>query len=303
MQILIIAEDNSQLLLVNQQQLLKLQELNIQQQEQLKQLNQEIDQLKKNELQLQNELQQNKQLNDTLNTKLKEQQQQYQQLQDTLNNNIKELKTKDQELQNQLLQHQDLLKELKCVYPYISIKWTIGKNTILKDDYFSKILKTIEEKTKKKVKNQYFIYSGAQNGLNGQSFWKSVDKLSNLLMIFKSKSGYIFGAFSPCTWMSNCNGYIQDDTLSSFIFSQTHDQIYPIKEGYKQHAIYSGQQYGPIFGSGHDIYISTDFQGSSSNLGNSYQCDQFQINNNRTHLFGQSTPNIAECEILMLTFL
>ncbi|CAD8128830.1 unnamed protein product [Paramecium sonneborni] len=40
----------------------------------------------------------------------------------------------------------------------------------------------------------------------------------------------IFGAYSPCKWQSNVNSYIGDDTLSSFIFSQTHDQVYPQKD-------------------------------------------------------------------------
>ncbi|CAD8211608.1 unnamed protein product [Paramecium pentaurelia] len=180
----------------------------------------------------------------------------------------------------------------------------VFSSKILSVQFLNKIITIISSKLNKQFINYQRIYLSTIDGLNGQSFWNKVNQKQNLLMIFKSKSGYIFGAFSPCNWISNCNGaYVQDNTLSSFIFSQTHDQIYPIKKGCQGNAIYCNQSYGPTFGGGHDINISTDFQGGYSNLGNSYQCDQFQLSNTSTHLFGQSTPNIAECEILMLTFL
>ncbi|CAD8201871.1 unnamed protein product [Paramecium pentaurelia] len=159
-----------------------------------------------------------------------------------------------------------------------------------------KIINIIQSKLNKNVTNFSQIHLGTRDGLNGQAFWNKVNGKSNLLMIFKSKSGYIFGGFSPCQWNQNLNSYVQDNTMSSFLFSQTHDQIYPLKDANKQNAIYCHQSYGPYFGSG-DIYIGADFQNGSSNLGNSYQCDQYQITNKNTHLFGQTTPNIADCEI------
>ncbi|CAD8113900.1 unnamed protein product [Paramecium primaurelia] len=180
----------------------------------------------------------------------------------------------------------------------------VFSSKILSAQFLNKIITIISSKLNKQLINYQRIYLSTLDGLNGQSFWNKVNYQQNLLMIFKSKSGYIFGAFSPCNWISNCSGaYVQDNTLSSFIFSQTHDQIYPIKEGYQGNAIYCNKSYGPTFGGGHDLYISTDFQSGGSNLGYSYQCDQYQISNTSTHLFGQSTPNIVECEILMLTFL
>lgn len=37
-----------------------------------------------------------------------------------------------------------------------------------------------------------------RSGLNFNTLWGYIDKMSNLLMIFKSKSQYIFGGYSPC---------------------------------------------------------------------------------------------------------
>lgn len=49
-------------------------------------------------------------------------------------------------------------------------------------------------------------------------------------MILKSNCNYIFGGFTPCKWDKNSNLFVQDDSLISFLFSQTHNEIYPIIE-------------------------------------------------------------------------
>ncbi|CAD8116932.1 unnamed protein product [Paramecium primaurelia] len=72
-----------------------------------------------------------------------------------------------------------------------------------------------------------------KNGLESQQFWKKVNGKNNLLMIFQSKSDQIFEAYSPRKWKS-CNGkFVEDNPLSSFIFSQNHDQVYPLKQNEK----------------------------------------------------------------------
>ncbi|CAD8207585.1 unnamed protein product [Paramecium pentaurelia] len=115
-------------------------------------------------------------------------------------------------------------------------------------------------------------------------------------MVFKSKSDYIFGAYSPCKWESNSsNKYVEDNTLSSFIFSQTHDQVYPLKQDQKQYAIYCfSKYYGPVFGDGHDICISGNFTDGCSRLGHSYQFSQYKNQNDDPYLFGQKEPEIKE---------
>ncbi|CAD8103168.1 unnamed protein product [Paramecium primaurelia] len=173
----------------------------------------------------------------------------------------------------------------------------IYDSKLVSNQQSQKIINIIQSKLNKIVTNFSQIYLGTRDGLSGQAFWNKVQGKSNLLMIFKSKSGYIFGQFSPCQWNQNLNAYVQDNTMSSFLFSQTHDQIYPLKDANKQNAIYCHQSQGPSFGGGHDLQIGLDFQNGYSNLGHSYQSDQYQITTKNTHLFGQTTPNIAECEI------
>ncbi|CAD8085180.1 unnamed protein product [Paramecium primaurelia] len=164
-----------------------------------------------------------------------------------------------------------------------------------------KIMKTIQFKLNKIPARFQRIFLGSKDGLNANAFWNKVEGKSNLLMIFQSKSGYIFGGFSPCLWLGVQNSYVDDKTQSSFLFSQTHDEIYPLQTCHQSKAIYSFFGNGPTFGDGHDIYIDIDFQNGYSNLGYAYQWDKYKYAKS-TYLFGQSTPNIAECEIYQLIF-
>ncbi|CAD8118111.1 unnamed protein product [Paramecium primaurelia] len=173
---------------------------------------------------------------------------------------------------------------------------------LLRDDYWIKIFYILLERKKKLIKQSLLIYQGTRDGLNCQQYWNKVNGKANLLMVFKSKSDYIFGAYSPCKWES-CNGKnIEDNTLSSFIFSQTHDQIYPLKQDSKQYAIHCNQNYGPIFGKGYDILINGNFTDGYSNLGQGYQFEKYKNGSNDPYLFGQDKPEIKECEIYELQF-
>ncbi|CAD8114075.1 unnamed protein product [Paramecium sonneborni] len=195
---------------------------------------------------------------------------------------------------------EEQMSELKQVYSIITTSWQQGESKLLQSEFAQKIFKFIQEKTKREIKNKYLIYSSAESGLNRKTFWDSVDKKCNLLMIFKSTSQYIFGGFSPCQWIQSSRQYQADESLSSFLFSQTQDQIYPLLSSNFSSAIMNDDSY--ISFGYQDIKISYDFQNGSSLLGGTYQCNQYKINNYQNHLFGQATPNIKECEILMITF-
>ncbi|CAD8177419.1 unnamed protein product [Paramecium octaurelia] len=173
------------------------------------------------------------------------------------------------------------------------------KPILLRDDFWIKIFYFLQEKSKKSIKSSTLIFQGTKNGLNGESFWKEVNNKDNLLMILQSKRDYIFGAYTPCKWVSNLY-YVQDDTLSSFIFSQTHSQIYPL--AYTKNAIYCNSNYGPTFGEGFDFYINGNFSDGYCKLGHSYQFDQYKNGTEDPHLFGQNKPEIKECEIYQIQF-
>ncbi|CAK72489.1 unnamed protein product (macronuclear) [Paramecium tetraurelia] len=224
-------------------------------------------------------------------------------LTDLLNGTVLQLKNSNQEklpqckkLQEQFrylnASKQELIKQINVIY---------FEQSILSYYYKQKIINTIQLKSDKIATSFQRIFLSSKDGLNASAFWGKVEGKSNLLMIFKTKSGYIFGGFSPCQWLSDQNNYVKDGTLTSFIFSQSYDEVYPLKSLYQSKAIYSGSNYGPTFGDGHDIYIDQDFQNGYSNLGYAYKWDKYQ-NAKSSYLFGQSTPNISECEIYQVIF-
>ncbi|CAD8124662.1 unnamed protein product [Paramecium sonneborni] len=202
---------------------------------------------------------------------------------------------KTQEMQNLILEKNKQFQELN-----LPILWL--KPTLLKDDYWIKLFFILQKKTKKIIKSSNKIYQGSQNGLNAQSFWEEVIEKSNLLMIFQSKSNFIFGAYTPCKWEAN-KGSIYDDSYSSFIFSQDHDQVYPLRQKTSDQAIYSHTNFGPVFGGGNDIMIQANFKDGYSKLGKTFEFDQYQDGQQSSYLFGQMKPEIKECEVYQLQFI
>jgi len=55
----------------------------------------------------------------------------------------------------------------------------------------------------------------------------------------------VFGGYTPCIWNPNA-AWQSDDTHTSFLFSYTRKEIYPVTTG--EHAIFSRSDYGPTFG-------------------------------------------------------
>ncbi|CAD8167856.1 unnamed protein product [Paramecium pentaurelia] len=126
--------------------------------------------------------------------------------------------------------------------------------------------------------------------------------MSNLLMLFKQKYNHIFGGYSPCQWHVESIGlYVADYKLSSLLFSQIYNKLYPFQSVKMINAIYYHKSYGPTFGAGRDLHITIDFNGGCSNIGNTYKQDDYQ--NAQSTFFCLIKPQIVECEFLMLTFM
>lgn len=60
------------------------------------------------------------------------------------------------------------------------------------------VSKLIEEKSKMKIICSFLIYLGTRDGMNHTKCWSKINGKQNLLIIYKSKSGNIFGAYTPC---------------------------------------------------------------------------------------------------------
>ncbi|CAD8189036.1 unnamed protein product [Paramecium pentaurelia] len=229
---------------------------------------------------------------------------------------IKELEqvTEDQkkELEKAQIKFKDInqvyeqITEIKQIYKIGNDSFEKGDTELLSQNYAQKLYRYIEQQSNKKIKNKYLIFSSKKSGLNSNTFFNSIIKKSNLLMIFKSQTQYIFGGYSPCQWLK-CNGlYHPDETSTSFLFSQTLGEFYPLNSTNKNYAIFMNEQ---EIGFGYQdmkINYQQQFQKGSSNLGYTYTIPANSTNIyspvKTNLLFGQAEPSIKDIEIIMLTF-
>jgi hypothetical protein len=121
------------------------------------------------------------------------------------------------------------------------------------------------------------IYSGKAHGFGAADFHDHCDGKANTITIVRTKQGRVFGGFTPVRWESTTGVYKRDtDRLESFLFRVTTDgtemvKRYPITN--KQCAIYCKWNYGPTFGSEHDLHICdncNEAEGSYTVCGTSY---------------------------------
>ncbi|KAJ5078384.1 pep-cterm sorting domain-containing protein [Anaeramoeba ignava] len=148
--------------------------------------------------------------------------------------------------------------------------------------------------------DQFFIhmrlgFSGQRDTFSPQIFHDKCDEKGKSLVIIKTCDGYIFGGFTEVGWSKNKEkwittvgngGFIRDE--HAFIFSLLNPsnspaQMFPIKKGKEQFAIFWSKNSGPCFGGtfvyGHDLGISGDkFQKCFTNFGHTYQYSELLLN-------------------------
>ncbi|CAD8095641.1 unnamed protein product [Paramecium sonneborni] len=225
-----------------------------------------------------------------------------------------QLKNLQQQYQQLQILHSQFNSKITPKFPGI-----IQNTQLITKEFQAKLIDTIVQNTKRSINKISLIYQGQKSDLNAESFWNQVDGKNNLLMVFQSQNEVVFGGYTPCYWIKSKKGeYINDETLTSFLFSQTNNKIYPIKQEGKSYAIYCNNQQGPVFGgqsllrgsifsyfsNTSDMMISSDFQNGSSTIGIAYKNDCSQSKtDSETLLFGQQTPRIIMYEIFQVTFI
>ena len=122
------------------------------------------------------------------------------------------------------------------------------------------------------------IYQASRDGFNSSVFHSKCNGVLGTLTVFKtsSNSTNIFGGYTNADW-SGYYSYQYDS--NAFLFSLVNSYNYPVKmlvfNPQFIHAIYTSPYYGPTFGGGQDLYISSDGSYGYSNLGHSYQLPSF----------------------------
>ena len=122
-------------------------------------------------------------------------------------------------------------------------------------------------------KRMELIYRASKDGGTSNDFHNKCDNKGPTICLFKNEKGNIFGGYASISWDKN-GGY--RSAPDSFIFTLTNiHNTQPTKfpNSEQRFSLYFANNYGPIFGGGHDICIFSDFMNSNSTSGfpHSYQ--------------------------------
>jgi hypothetical protein len=181
---------------------------------------------------------------------------------------------------------------------------SIGSQILIGEQQLSELIKLCEFSPRDKWS---LLYRATRNGFSSGVFHSKCDGKSNTLTIFKAKeSSYIFGGFTSVSW-DRSKKHKSDQ--NAFIFSLTNKDNTPLKmkidSNEHKYAIRCHPKFGPIFGSGDDIFIADNANISKSNysrLGHSYKHPQYAFGTNeaKTFLAGSNRFQLDEIEVYQI---
>ncbi len=125
------------------------------------------------------------------------------------------------------------------------------------------------------------LYRATEDGFDAASFHRKCNG-TNTLIIMRTTQNYVFGGFVHES-LAGTLGYIRDPNAFLFRLRTNGTTNFNIlrsggvsNDPTSQYAFYDGVGYGPTFGGGHDLYIGTNANSTSSgrysNLCHSYDC-------------------------------
>jgi hypothetical protein len=144
------------------------------------------------------------------------------------------------------------------------------------------------------------IYQASRDGFSSSSFHSKCNGNTGTLVVIKSSNSNIFGGYTNADW----SGYSYQYDSNAFLFSLVNSYNYPVKMLVfnPQYAICSSPNYGPVFGNGHDLFISSDYSVSYSNLGYGYQLPSYLPHDSKSFLAGSYNFRAIEVEVYIKEF-
>ena len=178
----------------------------------------------------------------------------------SLGNENKELKKEIDILKEENIRLKEEINQIKNILQPINKKYKQKNSVIMDNSDLDFIKSAIESIMNNKIKKIKKLYQAAVDGDDPSIFHSKCDNISNTLTVIKSKGNRKFGGFTRQVW-DKSGGFKKDE--KAFLFSLDKKKIYKIKSDKENYAIWSGNNYGPIFGSNsggifgnsHDICI------------------------------------------------
>jgi len=181
------------------------------------------------------------------------------------------VKSDDSNVRMQLLDDADFFKLPNDVKDYL--RWTSVEGIDLwlsEVNFINKQLKSLSKEM------GGLLYQASKDGKSSSNFHSRCDSKGSSITIVETESGNMFGGYSSTSWSSSAS-YRQSS--GAFLF-----RLRPSMERYSlkssSQAIYTHPNYGPTFGSGHDLYIRDCFGVSICYTNpSSYYMSSYALNN------------------------
>lgn len=157
-------------------------------------------------------------------------------------------------------------------WSYQQYKWVTGLN----DTHIDSINNWLITRTGEPPKGYNLKYRASVDGFGANVFHLKCDTVPNLLIIIRSATNYLFGGFTSVAFTAGGAQYVASNDNKSFLFTLTNPHnlvptMYTLKSA--PHTVHSNPNFGPTFGSGHDLHIcnnSNTTVGSYCNLNSGY---------------------------------
>ncbi len=156
----------------------------------------------------------------------------------------------------------------------------------------------------KKINFSKLLFRASRDGFGVEKFHQLCDEKGPTVTLVKSQKGFYFGGFNTISWSSGFGEWKPAER--SFLFSLTHKTKHDIYQN-PQKAVYLSKDYGPFFGGGNDLYISTNCnqnESSYSNFGHTYKSPyQYKTNESKNYLAGSYNFRVEDYEVFSITVL
>ena len=142
------------------------------------------------------------------------------------------------------------------------------------------------------------IFHAKIDGFKARNFHEKCDKKSFTFFLFKTRfSSRIFGAFIAIPWESPLIPKYRKAFLFSFS-KKTQHKVFR-NENY---SVLMDKNMGPCLGGGCDLRINDENKGNCSNLGFTFEFEEFDTNEAKTHLARDLFFELEDYEVFSLEF-
>ena len=134
-------------------------------------------------------------------------------------------------------------------------------NIPLKQEQIEFLMKSL--KSPRKVE---LIFRASEHNFSAAAFHQKCDNKADTLTLIRTEFGKTIGAYSHYEWKSEGGNYVHNSRRRACIFSlDMMEKFVPQGDG---NLIFRHKDYGPTFGSGHDIRISDGCNNNNDSYAN-----------------------------------